>query len=190
LLISVRLYAQMYLSRFTELNNEHPIISINFSIRQLEQSNLIGDLLKRLDNFGIQRDKIEIEVTESTIMRQTVNVLSNIQDIKVSGIKLVIDDFGAGYSSFGYLNSLPIYKIKIDRTFLIDVPNSVNNCAIIKAMISLAKNLCLKVVAEGVETKEQLDFLREQECDYAQGFYLAKPQPWSNIIAIPQQTAF
>ncbi len=152
-------------------------LSINLSIKQLEDLNCVADLKALLDEIDINPHYIELEVTESQIMKDpelSINILSQIRDL---GISISIDDFGTGYSSLSYLKKLPIDKVKIDRSFIQDLPYDENDIAIVRAIIALASSLKLEIIAEGVETKEQLDFLVNEGCSTIQGYYYSKPIP-------------
>ena len=120
---------------------------------------------------------IELEVTESQIMTNADEAIKLLNQISDKGIKLAIDDFGTGYSSLAYLKRLPINKLKIDQAFIRNLPDDDEDSAITKAVIALSKSLNLKVIAEGVETKEQKDFIVENGCENIQGYYYSKPVP-------------
>ena len=136
---------------------------------------------------GITQDSLvknftlELEITESIAMQDINFSIRMLNELKSMGVKISIDDFGIGYSSLSCLRVFPIDSLKIDRSFVKDVPKNVNNTAITKSIIALTKNLGLKVVAEGVETQEQLDYLRQHNCDEAQGFLFSKPLPAETI---------
>jgi EAL domain-containing protein (putative c-di-GMP-specific phosphodiesterase class I) len=118
---------------------------------------------------------LELELTESLLTTNADVMFALMQDLKHMGLKLAIDDFGTGYSSLSYLRQFPVSKLKIDGSFIRDVATNADAAAIATAIISLAKSLNLKVIAEGVETEAQLAFLREHHCDEVQGYYLSKP---------------
>ena len=150
-------------------------LALNLAVKQLQQKDFIEILLKMLRETGCKPEWIELEVTEGKIMHnpeEAIIVLNQISDI---GIELAIDDFGTGYSSLSYIKKLPIHKLKIDQSFIRDLPNDIEDAAITKAVISLTQNLNLKVIAEGVETTEQKKFLVKNGCNYIQGYYYSKP---------------
>ena len=150
-------------------------LALNLAVKQLQQKDFIEVLQKMLSETKCKPEWIELEVTESKIMHnpeEAIVVLNQISDI---GIELAIDDFGTGYSSLSYIKKLPIHKLKIDQSFIRDLPDDAEDSAITKAVISLTQNLNLKVIAEGVETEEQRDFLLENGCDYIQGYFYSKP---------------
>ena len=150
-------------------------MSINVSSIQLRDKRFFSSLNKILSNTQIDPKKIEIEITESFIVSDSKFVLEVLNKIKEIGISLAIDDFGTGYSSLSYLKKLPIDRLKIDKSFVDDLPDSQESISVVKAIISLAKAFELSITAEGVETKKQLDFLVEQNCDEIQGYYFSKP---------------
>ncbi|WP_413700507.1 EAL domain-containing protein [Psychromonas sp. KJ10-10] len=116
-----------------------------------------------------------LEITESMLIGDEERVMKIMDYIKQQGLKLSIDDFGTGYSSLSYLKRFPLDELKVDRSFIIEVPSKKDDCAIVKAIIAMAHSLELSVVAEGVEEQNQLEFLKEVGCDIIQGFYFSKP---------------
>ncbi|HVF39440.1 MAG TPA: bifunctional diguanylate cyclase/phosphodiesterase, partial [Gemmatimonadaceae bacterium] len=156
-------------------------IAINISARQFAARNL-GDIIKRvLDQQGADPRLIELELTESLLMVNTEEAVRTLTYLKSLGLKLSIDDFGTGYSSLSYLKRFPIDALKIDRSFIDEITTDVDDATITRAVIGMAHNLGLKVVAEGVETEAQLSFLSANGCDEAQGFYFARPQPAAEL---------
>jgi EAL domain-containing protein (putative c-di-GMP-specific phosphodiesterase class I) len=156
-------------------------ISINASTIQLHDKKFFANLNEIISQAHINPEMIEIEITESFIVSDSKLVLEVLNKIKKMGISLAIDDFGTGYSSLSYLKKLPINRLKIDKSFIDDLPSSQESISIVKAIISLAKTFNLSITAEGVENKEQLDFLVEQECDEIQGYYFSKPLPLEEL---------
>jgi EAL domain-containing protein (putative c-di-GMP-specific phosphodiesterase class I) len=149
-------------------------VAVNVSAVQLRQdgfTDLIRSVLKDTDLFP---QYLELELTESLLLSNANVVFETLQDLNRMGVLLVIDDFGTGYSSLSYLKHFPAYKLKIDRSFIREIVVDCDDAAITTAIISMAKSLRLKVIAEGVEDEAQLSFLREQGCDEAQGFYFSK----------------
>ncbi|WP_232699686.1 bifunctional diguanylate cyclase/phosphodiesterase [Brevibacillus daliensis] len=156
----------------------HPLpISVNMSRVELYQSELLSFLKDRLDTYKIPRDVIEIELTETCALNDLDHFISMIYEFQMLGFKISLDDFGTGYSSFSYLNSIPIDILKLDRSFFIDIEHDIRSQNIAKSIVTLAKSLNLIVVAEGIETIEQVAFLKKMDCDIAQGFYFGKPMP-------------
>lgn len=152
-------------------------VAVNLSVRQFQQQNLVETIEKVLEETGMAPELLELEITESIAMQDIDYAVSILQRIKDMGIKVSLDDFGTGYSSLSYLKRLPINTLKIDKYFVYDITANSNEEAIAKAVIALAHNMRLTVTAEGVETERQLDFLKEQGCDKAQGYLFSKPLP-------------
>jgi len=120
---------------------------------------------------------LKLEVTESKVMQKPEEMIQKLKQLSNMGIKIAIDDFGTGYSSLSYLKRLPINTLKIDQSFICDIPDNDEDVAIVKAIIALAKSLNLSLIGEGVETKEQKDFLLENGCEKIQGYFYSKPIP-------------
>jgi EAL domain-containing protein (putative c-di-GMP-specific phosphodiesterase class I) len=151
------------------------VMSVNLSPRQFKEPGLLGDVAGILAETGMAPDLLELEITESMIMQHVDIAAEKAAAMKKLGIRLAIDDFGTGYSSLSQLKRFPIDTLKIDRAFVRDIPQSEDDTAITRAVISLGKALGVRVVAEGVETPAQYDFLRENGCDEMQGFLFSKP---------------
>ena len=151
------------------------VMAINISGVQIEEEDFIETLETILNEERIDTHKIELEITESAIMKNADQAIIKLKKLKKLGFSIAIDDFGTGYSSLSYLKALPIDKLKIDRSFVKDLPDDKDDVAISKVIIALAKNLELEVLAEGIETKEQKEFLLQNGCDTAQGYLFAKP---------------
>ncbi|HEX8615724.1 MAG TPA: EAL domain-containing protein [Telluria sp.] len=152
-------------------------VAVNLSVRQLLQKNFADTVEAVLVESSLPPDLLELEITESTLMEHAQDTLKALHRLRGLGVRLSIDDFGTGYSSLSYLKRFPVDIIKIDRSFVADVPHDADDAAIIAGIIALAHSLRLEVVAEGVETQAQLDYLREQNCDLLQGWYLAPAMP-------------
>ena len=152
-------------------------VSINVSTRKIESSNYIEELSYIIESFKFDTKVLELEILEGQIMKDPQKSITILKQLQALGISISIDDFGTGYSSLSYLKKLPVDKIKIDRSFIMDVPKDKDDVAIVKAIISLAKNLNLGIIAEGVETKEQLEFLVQEGCYNIQGYYFSKALP-------------
>jgi len=150
-------------------------ISINISSSQILHQNLPELIQENLSKNTLQSHSLELEFTENMLIKQSRKSLQVLNTLDKMGVKLSIDDFGTGYSSLNYLKTLPIHTLKIDKSFICDTPMCEGDCAIAKSIISLAGNLNLDVIAEGVETPEQLNFLKENGCTKIQGFYFSKP---------------
>jgi diguanylate cyclase (GGDEF)-like protein len=151
------------------------ILALNLSVKQLHQKDFISLFKSMLIETGCNAECLELEVTESQIMNHPEDAITVLNKLRNIGIELAIDDFGTGYSSLSYLKRLPIEKLKIDKTFICGLPDDEEDIGIAKAVIALAKSLKLSVIAEGVETQEQRDFLVKHGCDNIQGYYYSKP---------------
>ncbi|WP_372624866.1 EAL domain-containing protein [Arsukibacterium sp.] len=152
-------------------------LAINVSAQQFNKGDLQQKITSILRETGFNPTCLELEVTENALMGDEDVVIKTMTALRKQGIKMAIDDFGTGYSSLAYLKRLPLDVLKIDKRFIENLPHAEDDQSITKAIIDLAHNLRFKVLAEGVETAEQLDFLREQHCDYYQGYYFSRPVP-------------
>jgi diguanylate cyclase (GGDEF)-like protein/PAS domain S-box-containing protein len=152
-------------------------VAVNLSARQFSAADLVPGIEQVLLDTGLDPSCLELELTESLFMSDVTPAVELLHRMKGLGIKLSIDDFGTGYSSFSYLSRFPIDVLKIDRSFVNDITHDANDAAIVASIIALAHNLRLSVIAEGVETAEQLDYLRHQGCDEMQGYYFSRPLP-------------
>lgn len=152
-------------------------ISVNISSKRFLQQGFAEEISELLERYELEGKWLEIEITENSIMLNEENVQKTLLDLKEMGVKIYIDDFGTGYSSFNYLKIFKIDGVKIDQSFIRDISHKPENATITSAMIKMAQLLKLEVIAEGVETKEELDFLLGENCRYIQGFYFGKPCP-------------
>ena len=152
-------------------------MGVNLSVKQFQNANLVKDVEDILMETGLDYQYLELEITESASMKGKCNIIKTLSLFKKMGIHIAIDDFGTEYSSLNYLKQLPVDRIKIPVTFIQGISVSTKDEAITKAIIILAKNMGLEVIAEGVEKKNQLDFLNQGMCDEIQGFYCFKPMP-------------
>jgi len=150
-------------------------IAVNVSGVQLEHSEFADILKSNLKHYDIDPSMIEIEVTESMVMKNPERWISILEEVKRTGISISIDDFGTGYSSLSYLRRLPVDTLKIDQSFIQDIPDEKDACAIVDAIINMAHSLGLNTLAEGVETQEQRKYLVQKSCQHAQGYLLSKP---------------
>jgi diguanylate cyclase (GGDEF)-like protein len=151
--------------------------SVNFSSRQFKHSDLTSEIIGALKNAHLQPKYFEMEITESILMDSSIDSLGLLDQLINQGMGISIDDFGTGYSSLSYITSFPISKIKIDQSFIAKLPGDKNALAVVSAIIGMAKSLELKIVAEGIETIEQLECLKKLGCQYGQGYLFSKPQP-------------
>lgn len=164
-------------------------VAVNLSAHQLLSPRLLESVSTILMRHGLSGDALELEVTESAAMKEPEQAINQLQALRMLGIRLSIDDFGTGYSSLAYLKLLPIQSLKLDRTFVRDIETDSNDAAISVATVALAHSLGLQVVAEGVETEGQRDFLKRQGCDLMQGYLFGKPEPgavWSERWHTPR----
>lgn len=155
----------------------HLTLSVNVSARQFRQRDFVSQVLGSIYKHGISPSRLKLELTESMLLDDFDGIRAKMAELRVYGVGFSLDDFGTGYSSLSYLKNLPFDQLKIDRSFVNDLPNSDSNAAIAKAIISLAHILRLRVVAEGIETESQRDFLIEHGCDYSQGYLFGRPMP-------------
>ncbi|MDR3054633.1 MAG: EAL domain-containing protein [Zoogloeaceae bacterium] len=160
-----------------------PRIAVNLSVQQLERTDLVSLVQRQLEVSGLKPQQLELEVTESMLMRQTGRALEILNALESMGVYLAVDDFGTGYSSFGYLKRLPVHRLKIDYSFIRDIGQDANDEAITRAIIALSDSLGLEVVAEGVEREEQETFLRREGCHLVQGFRYDKGLPAKDLLS-------
>ncbi|HEY5801584.1 MAG TPA: EAL domain-containing protein, partial [Burkholderiaceae bacterium] len=152
-------------------------VSVNVSAMQFFEGSLEADIVKAVAANGIDAGLLELELTETSLMSNVEDTIAALRNLKALGIRISIDDFGTGYSSLAYLKRFPIDTIKIDRAFIRDVTTDPDDAAIVLAIINMAHSLKLDVIAEGVETEQQLDYLRQHGCDQIQGYYFSRPVP-------------
>jgi diguanylate cyclase (GGDEF)-like protein/PAS domain S-box-containing protein len=155
----------------------HLTVSVNLSSRQFQQTDLISQVTHALAESGLDADKLDLEITESNAMQNAEHSINTLWGLKKLGVRISMDDFGTGYSSLNYLKRFPIDRIKLDQSFVRDLPSDKDDAAIAMAVIAMGRSLELIVIAEGVETEEQLSFLRNHNCDQLQGFLLSRPLP-------------
>ncbi len=156
-------------------------LSLNLAMKQLNEKNFIKTLLNIMHSYNFQPEWLELEVTEGQIMKNPDDAILKLRKISEIGIEIAIDDFGTGYSSLAYLKKIPLDKLKIDQSFVRDIPNNEDDMAITKAIIALGKSLNLKLIAEGVETKEQKEFLEDNGCVNIQGYFYSRALPIDQI---------
>jgi len=156
-------------------------IAVNLSARQFSEPDLVQTVRRVLDETGLAPESLEIELTESMMMADVESAIDTMRCLKAMGVKLSIDDFGTGYSSLAYLKRFPVDVLKIDRSFIRDIVGSRDGAAMVDAIISLAHSLRMHVIAEGVETLEQLDYLRDSGCDEVQGHIYSRPEPVETV---------
>lgn len=157
------------------------VVAVNLSAIQLKRGNLLQTVASALQLSGLPAHLLELELTESILLQDEEAVMQTLSQLKQMGIKLSIDDFGTGYSSLSYLKRLAVDKLKIDQSFVRDINVDSNDAAIVTAIIQVAHALQLKVIAEGVENSQQMDYLKQHDCDEIQGYFYAKPLPAEEI---------
>ncbi len=159
------------------LDSGNPLerVAVNLSGVQIQRGDIVATVSRILAETGLPPERLELEITETYIMRQAERDIRVLEQLRDLGVKLAIDDFGTGQSSLGYLKRLPVDKLKIDRSFVMDIPQDADDAAITRAIVALGHSLRLKVLAEGVETPQQEAFLKELGCDAVQGYYYSKP---------------
>ncbi|DAB30859.1 MAG TPA: diguanylate cyclase [Sulfurimonas sp. UBA12504] len=160
------------------------VLSLNLAMKQLSEKYFIEMLLETMHGIGFKPEWLELEVTEGQVMNNPDASIEKLKKISEIGVELAIDDFGTGYSSLAYLKKMPLNKLKIDRSFVKDLPDDEEDAAITKAIIALGKSLNLKLIAEGVETQGQRDFLAQHGCDTIQGYFYAIPMPAEEILLL------
>jgi diguanylate cyclase (GGDEF)-like protein len=159
-------------------------VSVNLSPVQFKKGDLFGTVQAALAASGLRPDRLELEITESVFLRDTVGTLAALHQLRAMGVGVALDDFGTGYSSLSYLHSFPFNKIKIDQSFVRDLTTNKESLSIVRAVIGLGKSLGIKTTAEGVETLDQLNRLRDKGCDEVQGYFFSRPRPASEVPAL------
>ncbi len=159
-------------------------MAVNLSPRQFRQKNLVERVAAILAETGFPAASLELEITESTVMHRTEEAAAGLRALHALGVQISLDDFGTGYSSLAYLHRFPVTTLKIDQSFVRDIKSDRDDAAIVSTVITLARQLRLKALAEGVETKAQLSFLRARGCDYYQGYLFCRPAPAAEIEAL------
>lgn len=156
-------------------------IAVNLSSRSLSNQQLTQTVAATLERTGIEPQHLELEVTESAVMENPTHADATLKELQALGIRLAIDDFGTGYSSLSRLKSLPVHKLKIDQSFVKNLPSDVEDIAIVRAILALGKSIGLQVQAEGIETEAHLHFLQEQQCPLGQGYWFSRPLPTADF---------
>lgn len=168
----------------------HMNICVNISARQFKEKNLMARVVSALQDSGLEAKYLELELTESLIMQDVEQAVATMAELQSLGVQFSIDDFGTGYSSLSALKTFPVARLKIDKSFIDHLPNSESDKAVASAVISLGQKLNLRVIAEGVETDEQVAFLRDNNCDEIQGYHFSKPidaRAIENLLRITQE---
>ena len=172
----------MQIKAWLEKGYEVPRMAINLSVRQFRHKTLVADIKRILDETGVAAHYLTLEVTESMLVKNVDEAVGILSQLNAIGLDIAMDDFGTGYSSLSYLKRFPINTLKIDRSFVRDIATDPNDTAIVTAIIAMAHSLNMDVIAEGVETEDQLTFLKKQGCNHYQGYYFSKPLLASEIV--------
>jgi EAL domain-containing protein (putative c-di-GMP-specific phosphodiesterase class I) len=159
-------------------------VAVNLSPVQFKNSNLVQSVISALAASGLAPGRLELEITESVLLQDSEATLAALHKLRSFGVKISMDDFGTGYSSLSYLRSFPFDKIKIDRSFVHELATRDDSMAIVRAVTGLGKSLGISIVAEGVETNEQLGLLRTEGCTEVQGFLFSRPRPAQDVEAM------
>jgi diguanylate cyclase (GGDEF)-like protein/PAS domain S-box-containing protein len=178
------------LHEWKEAGYDNLTIAVNISPVQFRSPEIADKIIARVNENDISPQQVEFEITETVVVQNMQTAISILNQLSDAGFIITIDDFGVGYSTFGYLNNFPVDSVKIDRSFITDLSSGPNAGAIISAIITMAKSLCLKVVAEGVETNNELHFLQDLGCDVAQGYLISRPlsaEGTANLLAHPER---
>ena len=159
-------------------------IAINLSALQIEHKNFVDGFIRTIDKYGVDGSNLEAEITENLLMQDMESNIQKLHRLSQYGVKIAIDDFGTGYSSLSYLQKLPIHTLKIDRSFIAAIDRGATEVCIVDAVVAMAKGMKLDLIAEGVESKNQVDYLLRAGCAYMQGYYFGKPQPSEQMLLL------
>ncbi|RYE72731.1 MAG: EAL domain-containing protein, partial [Oxalobacteraceae bacterium] len=157
-------------------------LSINVSPRQFRQPDFVADMMAIVTEAGVPPQQLIFEVTEGLLVDNLEETVSRMHQLAQFGIRFSIDDFGTGYSNLAYLKQMPLFELKIDKSFVRDMPNDINSTAIVQSILAMASHLNLRVVAEGIETSEQAHFLEKNGGPFMQGYLFCKPMPLEDLI--------
>ena len=166
----------------------HVKLAVNLSPMQFRVGNVFTIVSEALKESGLEPDRLDLEITESVLLDRTDQVIAHLHALRALGVRISMDDFGTGYSSLSYLRAFPFDKIKIDRSFVRDLPSNRHTLAIVRAILGLASGLDMKVVAEGIETQQDLACLAAEGCQEGQGFFFSEARPQSEILKLLADT--
>ena len=152
-------------------------VAVNISPKQLHSAAIVDTIVEVLSQSGLNADYLDLEITEGAVMQEPEKIVLTLNKLKALGIQISMDDFGTGYSSLSYLKRFPFDNLKIDKAFINDIAKNEEDKNLVSTIITIAHNFKLKVIAEGVETGEQVDFLRLKKCDEIQGYFFSRPLP-------------
>ncbi len=170
--------------RWQDAGLDHITMAVNVSPIQFSSHQMTDTIIEVLAETGLPPCSLELEITENALMNHPAHCAFMLRELKVLGVNTSIDDFGTGYSSLSYLKRFPVSKLKIDRSFITDLPHDANDASITKAILGLGNSLQLDVLAEGVETKAQLKFLKKHGCEEVQGYYFSRPIPADELTIL------
>ena len=173
-----------YLNELSARGFDNIQIAVNVAFKQFQDKNFVRTVANIIRKHGISPGRLEFELTETTMMIEGNAVDQSLRELSDLGITISLDDFGTGYSSFAHIQRLPISTLKIDRSFVSNVHNNADDATIVKAIINLAHSLNMRVIAEGAESAEQVDFLREHSCDEVQGYYFSRPVSYEDLLLL------
>ena len=156
-------------------------MAVNVSTRQFNQKNFVDFILLALESSGTEPSQFEVEITESLLIEDIENAMSVLSRLRSAGISIALDDFGTGYSSLSYLDKYPVNRIKIDKTFIKNI-NDHEGAVLAKVIINMAKSLDIPAIAEGIETAQQYEFIKDTGCKEGQGYYIGKPMPFKELL--------
>lgn len=165
-------------------------LSVNISAQQLEQDGFVERFFSAFERSGMLPDLFKIEITENAIMKDIEVIVPRLRELRRRGLRIAIDDFGTGYSSLSYLQQFPVSTLKIDRSFVGDIRADQTDASIINAIVAMARGLKLDLIAEGVETRTQLNYLKLQGCKEVQGFIFSRPVPAGELKSLLRQNPF
>ena len=168
---------------------KHVTVAVNLSPAQFKSRNLLPTVISALATSGLPADRLELEITELVLLQDNDGAFAILHQLRDLGIRIAMDDFGTGYSSLGYLRSFPFDKIKIDQSFIHDLPKKEDSIAIIRAVVGLSSSMGITTTAEGVETKEQLARLTTEGCNEVQGFLFSPPRPAAELQRLFKELA-
>ena len=165
----------MRLREWHDLGYSRLRIAVNVSPRQFQQPDFVADVIRAIGESGILPSCLDIEITESSAMQDLEGTVEKLRELQRLGVRISLDDFGTGFASLNHLRRFPLNRIKLDQSFVQELPGNPDHCALARAVITMAHTLRLRIVGEGVETAEQLAFLRDEGCDEVQGYFVSKP---------------
>jgi EAL domain-containing protein (putative c-di-GMP-specific phosphodiesterase class I) len=163
---------------------KYPTVCLNISVKQLNDPKNVDEIIQIFESYNLSPGSLKLEVTESIIMDNSKYIIKQLYKLREKGFELSIDDFGTGYSSLRYLHTFPFNYLKIDRSFISRVNFDEKTLKLVESIIHIAHDMGMKAVAEGIETENELEILRELKCDFGQGFYFSKPVPASDITRL------